>query len=79
MKEKLLAIIRADTDEDIKVDLLESVMRMTSQEYKTWACQRDVMILSCMGLNGFADDVEGILPTDVWERFVIDMKEKYKK
>jgi len=77
MKDKILAILNAQTDQDIKVDLLDAIMRVACQEYKTWACERDDLIMS-VGIEAFSDDCY-LPPTDVWERFVIAMKEKYKK
>jgi hypothetical protein len=32
-----------------------------------------------MGIEGWCADVENVMPTDIWERFVIDMKDKFKK
>ena len=78
MKDKIKAILYADTDIDIKIDLLDALIRTTCQEYKDWACERDVLILSSMGVEGFADDIAGVMPTDIWKRFVLDTQIKYK-
>jgi L-rhamnose mutarotase len=79
MKDKIKAIQNAPTDEDIKIELLDALMRVTCQEYKIWANERDDLLLSCMGIEGWCADVENVMPTDIWERFVIDMKDKFKK
>ena len=78
MKDKILAILNAQTDQDIKVDLLDTLMRVTAQEYKKWANDRDSLLFDAGGLDLFMDDCY-LPPTDVWQRFVIAMKEKYKK
>ncbi len=78
MKEKIKAILYADTDIDIKIDLLDALLRVACQEFKIWACERDMLILSSGGLQGFDDD-SYLLPTDIWERFILDTQSKYKK
>ena len=78
MKDKILAILNAQTDQDIKVDLLDTLMRVTAQEYKTFSNERDELLFSVGGLNLFEADCN-LPPTELWERFVIAMKEKYKK
>ncbi len=77
MKEKIRAILTANCDYDIKIDLLDALIRVTAQEFKTWAVERDDLIMS-IGVEAFADDCS-LLPTEIWERFVLDTQSKFKK
>jgi hypothetical protein len=45
------------------------------QEYKTWSVERDDLIMS-IGIKAFEDDCY-LLPTDIWERFVLDTQTKF--
>jgi hypothetical protein len=84
MKEKLLAIIRADTDEDTKVEWIEGLIEKyedkklmeISNEYLEFMSDRNQLLLDTVGLNGLEADVKYVSPSELWNRFKDYLTEK---
>jgi hypothetical protein len=84
MKEKLLAIIRADTDEDTKVEWIEGLIEKNddkklmeiSNEYLEFMSDRNQLLLDTVGLNGLEADVKYVTPSELWNRFKDYLTEK---
>lgn len=87
MKEKLLAILHADTDIDIKVGLIEDLKYQIADkeimaicnEYLVFMSERNQLLLDTVGLNGIDADVQYVTESSLWLRFkdYLIEKEKY--
>jgi ribosomal protein S8 len=77
MKEKLLAIIRADTDEDTKADLIADLakqiedkeMMNTANEFLIFSTKRNDFIVDELGILGFIDDCKSVTKEQIWGWF----------
>ena len=78
MKDKLLAIIDAPCDDEIKVDLLEEYVKACCEEYIVFNVERNDLIISSMGIVGFFEDAAAITKRELFERFKDYLSEKYQ-
>ena len=74
MKEKIRAILNSELNIEGKVDVLYSMLQTTAEKYKSWAVERDDMVMS-LGFKAFEDDC-ALPPTEIWERFINDLNNK---
>lgn len=78
MKDKILALINAPTDIEIKVELLEEYMKVCCEEYIVFNVERNDLLVGALGLDGFMDDILSVNKRELWERFKDYLNEKYK-
>ncbi len=78
MKHKLMAIIDNPCDSDIKAELLEELVKMCCEEYLSFSAERNDMLVSALGLEGFIEDIHSVSKKEIFEKFKDHLSEKYK-
>jgi len=77
MKDKIKAIFHADTDDDIKIDLLvelinEEVDKETMNQcnsFLIFSANRNELLVDQLGLEGFIEDCQSTPTDQIWKYF----------